>query len=191
MRSPPSGIYREPAVAGRKGLVLSASRVALQAVATRVERRAPFELGGNPHNWDGRLIEADFNLPTPPLLGVINSHGFAEDVPITKGRLRVFRHHGDDQAGQPYLLDDVLVVDVLLSERGFHWLWGETMTRQGTLEIMLDFPTYVLEAGQPAARLQSTDFLQIASTSDPADSRVSLTLTVIDEWGNGQKLSPF
>lgn len=181
MKAPRTSTHREPTKGRRKGFVFSANRTVLEVVATKVSRIAPYELGGNPDSWNGRVIEAEFSLPSDPPLGVINSYGFGQDVPLSTGHLRIYRGHGDDRAEQPFVLEDSLVFDVVMSEAGFAWLWGETMARPGTLEISVDFPTFALEAGQNA-HLKSQDFLMIAPTEAADESRVNLSLIVRDEW---------
>ena len=189
MAPPVKAIYREPDVEGRKGLVFWGSRFTLRAVATTVRRSAPFTLGDNPQSWNGRYIEVDFALPSPTGLGVLDSYGFAQELQMDGGKLRIFRGHGDDRVDQPYLLEDTLVFDAVLSEGAFAWLWNETMTRSGTLEIEAVFQTFTPEQNQSSlhhSHLSSTCFLRLAPfpglpTEEETD--VTLKFTITDEWG--------
>ncbi len=184
MKTPCQAIYREPEKDGRKGLVFSASRYPLQSVATKVRRTSPFTLGGDPDVWKGRVIEVDFDVPPTPGLGLIDSYGFAQALTVTGGRLRIFRGHDADRIEQPYLLEDVLTFDAVLSPNAFGSLWNEMMGRAGGLEIDLDFRTFVLEPHQDAKHLTVKEFLMIAPSGDDADEPVvNLTLTVADNWG--------
>lgn len=190
MSKPATTIYREPDAQGRKGRVFWGSRFVMQAVASRVRRAAPFTLGDNPASWNGRYVEVDFELPSPLGLGVIDSFGFAQELQMSGGQIRIFRGHGDDRVDHPYLLEDMLVFDAVLSEGAFAWLWNETMARSGKLEIEVVFATFRPERNQPPAalsQLSSEHFLKLAPTLKPVkedETDVTLKLSVTDEWGS-------
>jgi len=190
MSRPGKAVLREPDIEGRKGLVFWGSRFPLQAVASAVRRAAPFTLGENPVSWNGRYMEVDFDLPEQLGLGIINSYGLAQEVPMVGGHIRVFRGHEDDRVEHPYMLEDTLVFDAVLSEGAFAWLWNETMSRSGTLEIEAVFATFKPEPNQAASRrshLSSDHFLMLAPTIQLVKAKetdVTLKLTVIDRWGS-------
>jgi hypothetical protein len=179
---PPSGIYREPSSSGQKGLVFSRTRIVLNCVAVEVMRSTPYRLGQGEFDWSGSTLDAEFALPGEPVLGLINSYGFAEDTPQLTGRLRAFRTEDSDRAEHPYFIDDTLTLDVQLGPTAFSWLWGQMITRNGWLDVNVDFPGLELETDQDPRGLTARSFVEVTQTGETESTRVNLTLNVRDRW---------
>jgi hypothetical protein len=179
---PPAAFHREPPAQSGQGRLLVRSRTSLSVTASEVIRTAPFALGQNPQDWSARTIEANFAVPRNTI-GIIDSYGFAQDVPDMRGQLRIFRSEGEDKAEHPHVNEKVLTVNLQLSAEGFAWLWGEMQARSGTLTISLDFPALVPDELSEFKHLTATSFVDVVQAEEEAETLVGLALNVQDRWG--------